>query len=66
MLLLVLLLDDVYELDNFPHFKTLVDAYSSNPIDDKDGPNKVLVILAGDFLAPSLIAFWASVWMFEL
>jgi 5'-nucleotidase len=54
--------DDVYELDNFPYFKTLVDANSRNTEDvcvdedDNDSPNKVLVILAGDFLAPSLLS----------
>jgi 2',3'-cyclic-nucleotide 2'-phosphodiesterase (5'-nucleotidase family) len=36
-------------LENFPHFKSLVDS-------SKDGPDKVLVILAGDFLAPSLLS----------
>lgn len=41
--------DDVYELTNFPHFKTLV---RQNQV----GPDKTLVILAGDFLGPSLLS----------
>jgi 2',3'-cyclic-nucleotide 2'-phosphodiesterase (5'-nucleotidase family)/Ca2+-binding EF-hand superfamily protein len=44
-----LLADDVYELVNFPYFKTLVRQNSTLP-------DKTLVILAGDFLSPSLLA----------
>jgi 2',3'-cyclic-nucleotide 2'-phosphodiesterase (5'-nucleotidase family) len=45
----ILQINDVYELQNFPSFKTLVDEKSQ-------GPDKTLVILAGDFLAPSLLS----------
>jgi 5'-nucleotidase len=65
--------DDVYELHNFPHFKSLVDANSggsggSGGNNDRDGgvggeagvvgstPDRTLVVLAGDFLAPSLLS----------
>ena len=42
--------NDVYELDNFPHFKTLVDEKM------KCDANLTLVVLSGDFLAPSLLS----------
>jgi 2',3'-cyclic-nucleotide 2'-phosphodiesterase (5'-nucleotidase family) len=45
----ILQINDVYELGNFPSFKTLVDEKSQ-------GPDKTLIILAGDFLAPSLLS----------
>lgn len=40
---------DVYELDAFPRLKTLIDCH-------KDGPDATLVVVAGDFLAPSLLS----------
>ncbi|KAG7341889.1 EF hand domain containing protein [Nitzschia inconspicua] len=57
----IIQINDVYELGNFPHFKALVDAHTEtnhNPTDDAatNIPNKTLVILAGDFLAPSLLS----------
>jgi 2',3'-cyclic-nucleotide 2'-phosphodiesterase (5'-nucleotidase family) len=48
-------LDDVYELENFPHFKSLVDAHT-NSMDGETMADKTLVVLAGDFLAPSLLS----------
>jgi 2',3'-cyclic-nucleotide 2'-phosphodiesterase (5'-nucleotidase family) len=42
-------IDDVYELRNYPHFKTLVDTNSTQP-------DKTLVVLSGDFLSPSLLS----------
>ena len=45
----VIHINDVYLLDNFPHFKTLVDECS-------DGPDKTAVVMAGDFLVPSLLS----------
>jgi 5'-nucleotidase len=45
----IIQVNDVYELENFPPFKTLVD-------ENKHGPDKTLVILAGDFLGPSLLS----------
>jgi len=45
----VIQINDVYELENLPHFKTLVEA-------NKEGPDKTLIVLAGDFLAPSLLS----------
>jgi 2',3'-cyclic-nucleotide 2'-phosphodiesterase (5'-nucleotidase family) len=45
----ILLQDDVYELENFPHFKSLVDDLSGKA-------DTTLVILTGDFLAPSLLS----------
>lgn len=47
--------DDVYELSNFPHFKSLVEARSGWD-GEEGGPDRTLVILAGDFLAPSLLS----------
>jgi 2',3'-cyclic-nucleotide 2'-phosphodiesterase (5'-nucleotidase family) len=41
--------NDVYELYNFPSLKTLIE-------EKKQGPDKTLVILAGDFLGPSLLS----------
>lgn len=46
----IIQINDVYELDNFPHFKTLVGEKK------KCGANKTLVILSGDFVAPSLLS----------
>jgi len=60
--------NDVYELDNFSHLKTLVEAHTQkpNPIqtsgdtgsssEQPDGPHRTLVTLGGDFLAPSLLS----------
>ena len=45
----IIQINDVYELDNYPHFKTLVDEKSK-------GPHKTLVVLSGDFLGPSLLS----------
>ncbi|KAL3913535.1 MAG: hypothetical protein SGILL_006447 [Bacillariaceae sp.] len=42
-------LDDVYELENFSHFKTLVDTNTGQA-------DATIVVLAGDFLAPSLLS----------
>ncbi|KAL7571185.1 hypothetical protein ACA910_008847 [Epithemia clementina (nom. ined.)] len=58
-------INDVYELDNLPSFKTLVDTYHQHhPRNDGSTPSlgcgsvpdATLVILAGDFLAPSLLS----------
>jgi 2',3'-cyclic-nucleotide 2'-phosphodiesterase (5'-nucleotidase family) len=46
----IIQINDVYELDNFPHFKTLVDQKK------KCDASKTLVILSGDFVAPSLLS----------
>eukprot|EP00980_Cylindrotheca_fusiformis_P008587 scaffold1823_cov108-Cylindrotheca_fusiformis.AAC.8 len=46
----IIQINDVYELDNFPNFKTLVDEKK------KCGAGKTLVILSGDFVAPSLLS----------
>ena len=45
----IIQINDVYELDNFPHFKTLVNEHV-------DGPDKTLIVLSGDFLSPSLLS----------
>jgi 2',3'-cyclic-nucleotide 2'-phosphodiesterase (5'-nucleotidase family) len=45
----ILQINDVYELVNFPYFKTLVQEM-------QEGPDKTLVVLAGDFLGPSLLS----------
>jgi 5'-nucleotidase len=45
----VIHINDVYELDNFPHLKTLMDTKSQ-------GPDRTLFVLAGDFLGPSLLS----------
>ena len=42
---------DVYTLENFPSFKTLVDAKRT---ENTSGPT--LSVLTGDFLAPYLLA----------
>lgn len=47
-------INDVYELDNFPHLKTLVDQYDTSG--SPDGPDICIAICAGDFLAPSLLS----------
>ena len=77
----ILHINDVYELHQLPHFKTLVDAHHtsrhpvppttttatsevdpSKPREEPQGrtssdvPDRVVVILAGDFLAPSLLS----------
>jgi len=46
----IIQINDVYELDNFPHFKNLVDEKSNCDA------GMVLVILSGDFIAPSLLS----------
>jgi 2',3'-cyclic-nucleotide 2'-phosphodiesterase (5'-nucleotidase family) len=45
----IIQINDVYELKNLPHFRTLVDAHS-------EAPDEVVVLLAGDFLSPSLLS----------
>jgi 2',3'-cyclic-nucleotide 2'-phosphodiesterase (5'-nucleotidase family) len=45
----VIHINDVYELDNFPQLKTLMDTKSQ-------GPDRTLFVLAGDFLGPSLLS----------
>jgi 2',3'-cyclic-nucleotide 2'-phosphodiesterase (5'-nucleotidase family) len=45
----IIQINDVYELQNFPSFKALVDEKSQ-------GPDKTLVVLSGDFLGPSLLS----------
>jgi 2',3'-cyclic-nucleotide 2'-phosphodiesterase (5'-nucleotidase family) len=45
----IIQINDVYELKVLPNFKTLVE-------ENKHGPDKTLVILAGDFLGPSLLS----------
>jgi 2',3'-cyclic-nucleotide 2'-phosphodiesterase (5'-nucleotidase family)/Ca2+-binding EF-hand superfamily protein len=45
----IIQINDVYELDNFPNLMTLIQQH-------RDGPDKLLVICAGDFLAPSLLS----------
>ncbi|CAJ1955575.1 unnamed protein product [Cylindrotheca closterium] len=51
----IIQINDVYELDNFPNFKTLCDTKAK---ETKNGqsPGKFLVILSGDFVAPSLLS----------
>lgn len=46
----ILHINDVYELDHFAAFKSLVDSKKA------EGADRVLVILAGDFLGPSLLS----------
>jgi 2',3'-cyclic-nucleotide 2'-phosphodiesterase (5'-nucleotidase family)/Ca2+-binding EF-hand superfamily protein len=46
----VIQINDVYELDCFPHFKALVDEKKRGPAD------RTLVVCAGDFLSPSLLS----------
>ena len=41
--------NDVYELDLFPNLKTLIDS-------NKGEADHVLVVMAGDFLGPSLLS----------
>jgi 2',3'-cyclic-nucleotide 2'-phosphodiesterase (5'-nucleotidase family)/Ca2+-binding EF-hand superfamily protein len=45
----IIQVNDVYELDNFPSFKTLVDEHKSQA-------DATLVVMAGDFLGPSLLS----------
>ena len=54
----ILQINDVYELDNLPHFCTLVRHYqnqNNHPSLDAP-PDQTLVVLAGDFLSPSLLS----------
>lgn len=48
----IISINDVYKLDNFPSFKTLVDYYSSS----ESVADQTLVLFAGDFLGPSLLS----------
>ena len=53
----IIQINDVYELDNYPYFKTLVDAKKKGNDDDpENAPDKTLVVLSGDFLGPSLLS----------
>jgi 2',3'-cyclic-nucleotide 2'-phosphodiesterase (5'-nucleotidase family) len=45
----IIQINDVYELDNFPNLQTLIQEH-------QNGPDKILVVCAGDFLAPSLLS----------
>ena len=45
----IISINDVYELDNFPHFAAAKKIESV-------GPTKTLAVLAGDFVAPSLLS----------
>ncbi|KAL3934652.1 MAG: hypothetical protein SGBAC_009679 [Bacillariaceae sp.] len=51
----IIQINDVYELDNFPNFKTLCDVKAK---ETKNGqsPGEFLVLLSGDFVAPSLLS----------
>mmetsp|Transcript_32496 Transcript_32496/g.78886 ORF Transcript_32496/g.78886 Transcript_32496/m.78886 type:complete len:864 (-) Transcript_32496:184-2775(-) len=51
----IIQINDVYELDNFPNFKTLCDTKAK---ETKNGhkPGEFLIILSGDFVAPSLLS----------
>lgn len=51
MRLRIVSVNDVYSLENLPRLKSLVDAYKSRPDNDA-----LLVVLAGDFVAPSLLS----------
>ena len=50
----IIQINDVYELDAFPSLKTLID--SKQRRDENPGPDKTLIVCAGDFLAPSLLS----------
>lgn len=45
----IIQINDVYQLDNFPSFRSLVDQYSEEP-------DRTIVVLAGDFVSPSLLS----------
>ena len=47
----IIQINDVYELDNFPNLSTLI-----QQLDVTKGPDKTLIVCAGDFLAPSLLS----------
>mmetsp|Transcript_14267 Transcript_14267/g.18632 ORF Transcript_14267/g.18632 Transcript_14267/m.18632 type:complete len:657 (+) Transcript_14267:74-2044(+) len=54
-------INDVYELDNFPCFKSLVDDVSTAKTNEgggqqQQGPHRTIVTLGGDFLGPSLLS----------
>jgi 2',3'-cyclic-nucleotide 2'-phosphodiesterase (5'-nucleotidase family) len=46
----IIQVNDVYQLDMFPQLKTLIDEHRA------EGPDMILVVLSGDFLAPSLLS----------
>ena len=54
----IIQINDVYELDNFPSLKTLIDTHKEEETinNERRQPDKTLVICAGDFLAPSLLS----------
>lgn len=45
--------NDVYELENLPRFATCVQEYKSRDVEDQC---QTIVMLPGDFLAPSLLS----------
>lgn len=51
----IIAINDVYELDAFPHFATLV-AEERSKEGTLGGPDKVIVTLAGDFVSPSALS----------
>jgi 2',3'-cyclic-nucleotide 2'-phosphodiesterase (5'-nucleotidase family) len=51
----IIQINDVYELNNFPNLRTLIEEHKSSP-ESENGPDKTLVVCAGDFLAPSLLS----------
>jgi 2',3'-cyclic-nucleotide 2'-phosphodiesterase (5'-nucleotidase family)/Ca2+-binding EF-hand superfamily protein len=51
----IIQINDVYELDAFPNLQTLIQQHKRSP-GSENGPDKTLVICAGDFLAPSLLS----------
>lgn len=54
----IIQINDVYELDNFSRFKTLIDQHTIAEEEDGDisTPDVTCIICAGDFLAPSLLS----------
>ena len=66
----IIQINDVYELDNFPRLKTLIDQHqhtlpynNSNCENDDEGPDSTddrpdvcITVCAGDFLSPSLLS----------
>ena len=52
----ILQINDVYDLERFPRVKSLLDHYSRQQQQDDDGPDTIVRVCAGDFLAPSLLS----------
>ena len=54
----IVLINDVYELDNFPQFQVARSQANDSPVGStgQSKPNNCIGVIAGDFLAPSMLS----------